>query len=193
MKKIVLSPVFIFISFFAFAQTTIEVNTEASNVKWKGSKIYKSHEGTIDIQSGHLIVDGSRLQGGEFVIDMRTIVNTDIESERGRSNLEAHLANEDFFDVDNHATSHLIIKKVDWIEETAYKLVGELIIKGISNQITFNADVKIKKSAFLAMANIKIDRTRWDIKYKSNSVFSELGEKAILDEIEFDVFLLSVK
>ena len=55
------------------------------------------------------------------------------------------------------------------------------------------ANVEIKGSNYSATANIKIDRTKWDIIYKSGNFFKDLGDKIILDEIEFDVSLLSVE
>jgi hypothetical protein len=42
-------------------------------------------------------------------------------------------------------------------------------------------------------AKIKIDRTKWDIIYNSGNFFKDLGDKLILDEIEFDIHLLSAK
>lgn len=192
MKKQVLSIILSFVVMICCAQETIKLNTEASSLKWIGSKIYESHEGTIKIKSGYLTIKDNRLAGGEFVIDMTTIENTDMQDRR-KEKLESHLKNEDFFDVVNHKNSSLKIKKVEWIEDTHYKLSADLMIKGITNEIMFVADVKIKKSAFLAIAKIKIDRTKWDIKYKSGSFFEDLGDRAILDEIVLDVFLLSDK
>ena len=45
----------------------------------------------------------------------------------------------------------------------------------------------------MSRIKIKIDRTKWNIKYGSGRFFEDLGDKLILDEIEFDIFLLSVK
>lgn len=177
----------------AFSIDNIKVNTKASTVKWLGSKITESHSGTINIKSGNLLINNGKLSGGNFVIDMTSIVNTDIESERGRKSIESHLKNEDFFDVDKYKTSSLKITKVNLLEDNHYKLEADLTIKGITHSISFLADIKIKGNAFLATANIKIDRTKWGVTYKSGNVFKDLGDKAILDEIEFDIFLLSEK
>ena len=51
----------------------VKVNTDASTVKWKGSKITESHEGTIRLRSGVLAFDHGKFVGGEFVINMATI------------------------------------------------------------------------------------------------------------------------
>ena len=174
-------------------QDHVKVNTSNSTVKWKGSKVTSYHEGNIKLSSGKLILEHGKLVGGEFEIDMTTIVNTDIEDKESRLKLEGHLKNKDFFNVNEHKTASLMITTVKLIEESSYELQADLTIKGITHEIKFNADVKIKGTAFLAIARIKIDRTKWDIKYNSGSFFDGLGDYLILDEIEFDVYLLSVK
>lgn len=174
-------------------QDHVKVNTINSTVKWKGLKVASYHEGNIKLSSGKLILDHGKLVGGEFEIDMTTIVNTDIEDKESRQKLEGHLKNEDFFNVNAYKTASLMITAVKLIEESSYELQADLTIKGITHEIKFNADVKIKGTAFLAVAKIKIDRTKWDIKYNSGSFFDGLGDYLILDEIEFDVFLLSEK
>ena len=62
-------------------QDHVKVNTSNSTVKWKGSKVTSYHEGNIKLSSGKLILEHGKLVGGEFEIDMTTIVNTDIEDE----------------------------------------------------------------------------------------------------------------
>ena len=46
------------------------------------------------------------------MIDMTSIKNTDIESEKKRGWIEEHLKNEDFFDVENFPTSKLVISVI---------------------------------------------------------------------------------
>ena len=179
-------------------QDHVKVNTENSTVEWTGSKITSSHEGNINVKSGKLILDHGRLVGGEFVIDMTSINCTDLKPNEGGDKLVKHLKADDFFGVEKHPTSKLKITKVKGlkiVDENGnnYAVVADLTIKGITHSITFNANVKIKGTAFLAIAKIKIDRTKWDIKYNSGSFFDGLGDYMILDEIAFDVYLLSVK
>ena len=193
MKRVILLAAFIFSTTFSFSQQEIEVNIEASTLKWKGSKIYESHEGTISIKSGYLVIDERKLTGGQFLIDMTTIKNTDIESDDSRKSLEDHLKNEDFFNVEEYEESYLKIINAESLEDNMYKIEADLEIKGITNRVNFTAEVKIRQNAFLAIANIKIDRTKWDIVYKSGSFFSDLGNRFIFDEIEFEVYLLSDK
>tara|TARA_B100000902_G_scaffold396832_1_gene458890 strand:+ start:1571 stop:2152 length:582 start_codon:yes stop_codon:yes gene_type:complete len=193
MKKIfILIVSFIVMSFIASHQDHVDVNTESSKIRWKGSKISESHDGIVNIKQGKLILEHGRLVGGGFVIDMNTISTQDM-SDKGNNKLNSHLRNEDFFDVENFPTSKLLIKSTKSISKDVYRITADLTIKGITNSIVFDTEIKISGIEYLATAKIKIDRTKWDIKYKSGSIFADLGDKAILDEIEFDVMLLSVK
>jgi len=196
MKKIFLSAILSIITLFAMATKPhvdhIRVNSENSTIKWIGSKVAESHEGTINIQKGVLDIKHGVLVGGQISIDMSTIVNTDMEG-RMKQRLEWHLKNEDFFNVAEFPTSTITITNAVKDEGNTYKVVADLTIKGITHPISFDADVNVNGLNFLAAAKIKIDRTKWDIKYNSGNFFKDLGDKLILDEIEFEVFLLSVK
>lgn len=196
MKKICLSLVFSFLTIFSFSsdkgEKSVNVNIQSSTVKWKGSKISESHEGTINIKKGVLIISDGLLVGGEFTFDMNSIGTTDM-SEKYNQKLDNHLKNEDFFNVELYPSASLVIKRAMKYKENVYNLVGELTIKDITRPIKFQANVDINGVNFSAQSKIKIDRTKWDITYKSGNFFKDLGDKAILDEIEFDIFLLSDK
>ena len=168
------------------------VNTQSSTVKWKGSKKTESHFGTVNIQKGLLIINNGELVGGEFSFDMNSISTTDM-SDKLNKKLDNHLKNEDFFNVELYPTASLVIKRAKKYEGNEYDLVGELTIKDITRPIKFKANIDINGTNFQAESKIKIDRTKWDITYKSGNFVKELGDKAILDEIEFDIFLLSNK
>jgi len=171
----------------------IRVDIHKSTVKWKGSKITEGHEGFIQIQKGVLMIDHGTLVGGQISFNMKTITNSDIESEKYKAMLEGHLKSDDFFDVDKYPLSTISITKATKTEGNNYSIVADLSIKGITHSITFDAEVDIRKIAFFAKAKIKIDRTKWDIIYNSGNFFKDLGDKLILDKIEFDIYLLSAK
>ena len=179
---------------FVFANTPhidrLRVDDQKSTVKWIGSKIAESHEGLISIQNGVLLINHGTLVGGDITIDMSSIQTTDM-SDKYNKKLDSHLKNEDFFDVEKHPISTIKITKATKTEANNYEIVADLTIKGITHSIIFDAEVNIRKSVFFAKAKIKIDRTKWDIKYKSGNFFKDLGDKVILDEIEFEINLLS--
>ena len=196
MKKIFLPAVLAIITTFAFATKphidNVRVNAENSTIKWIGSKISENHEGTVNIQKGILMIDHGALVGGQFSIDMQSIATTDM-SDKYNKKLDGHLKNEDFFNVEKFPIAIITITKAKKGEGNSYEIIADLTIKGITHSVTFPANVTVNGLNFSATAKIKIDRTKWDIRYGSGSFFENLGDKIILDEIEFDVFLLSVK
>jgi polyisoprenoid-binding protein YceI len=197
MKKIFFTIALAVITTFSFATKphtdNVRVDAKSSTVKWIGSKVASAHEGTINILKGTLNIDHGTLVGGQFSIDMNSIKNTDIESEEYSAKLEGHLKDEDFFNVEEFPTATITIIKAVKGTENNYSIIANLTIKGITHPITFDANVNVNGINFLATAKIKIDRTKWGIEYKSGNFFKDLGDNIILDEIEFDIFLLSAK
>ena len=173
-----------FVALFTFSFTTIEkdkkeIKTENSQVVWKGYKVTGSHEGTIDIQSGSLDFDGDKLIGGNITIDMTTLISTDLEGEY-KGKLEGHLKSDDFFGVEAHNTSTLEFTDVKASGKNSYDVTGKLTIKGKINLVKFTISIYGNK----ATANLKVDRTEYDVKYGSASFFDGLKDKAIYDEFD---------
>ncbi len=172
------------VAFFTFSFTTIksekkEIKTENSSVVWKGYKVTGSHEGTIAIKSGSLVFNEDKLTGGTFIINMTTITNTDMEGEY-KGKLEGHLKSDDFFGVEKNPTATLVFKKVKATGKNSYKVTGDLTIKGKTNSVVFDLSVYGNK----ATATLKIDRTKFDVRYGSTSFFDGLKDKAIYDEFD---------
>ncbi len=177
------------IAFITFSFTTIEsvkkeVNTKTSTVTWKGYKVTGSHTGEITIKSGNLVFDNEVLTGGNFVIDMTTINVTDLDGDY-KNKLEGHLKSDDFFGVSNFPEATLVFTKVKPTGKNSYKITGDIEIKGKTEPINFDLSVYGNK----ATASLKIDRTKFDIKYGSTSFFDGLKDKAIYDEFDLVVDL----
>ena len=162
-----------------------EVKTKESTVTWKAYKVTGSHKGTIDLKEGALIFDKGKLTGGEFMVDMTTLVSTDLEGEY-KGKLEGHLKSDDFFGVATHTTSTLVFTKVETSGKNSYKVTGDLTIKGITKAVTFDVSVYGSK----ATATMKIDRAEYDVRYGSGSFFDNLGDKTIYDEFDLVVDLV---
>ncbi|MCA0932525.1 YceI family protein [Lutimonas saemankumensis] len=174
----------VIIATITFAFTTIEdgkkaVNTETSSVTWKGYKVTGSHVGSIALKQGSLEFKEGALIGGEFVMDMTTIVNTDLEGEY-KGKLEGHLKSDDFFGVATYPTAKLVFNKVKSTGKNSYQVTGDLTIKDRTNPVTFEISVYGNK----ATASLKIDRTLYGVKYGSASFFDDLKDKAIYDEFD---------
>jgi len=161
-----------------------EVKTEESAVTWKAYKVTGSHTGTVNLTEGALIFDEGKLTGGEFTVDMTSLANSDLEGEY-KGKLEGHLKSDDFFGVATHQYAKLVFTKVDPSGKNSYEVTGELTIKGITNPISFDVSVYGSK----ATASLKVDRTNYDIKFRSGNFFENLGDKTIYDEFDLVVDL----
>ena len=174
------------------ATTSLRVNTESSSMKWNAKKFGGEHYGTIKLAEGTLLVNGNKLSGGSFTIDMTTIVVEDITRPDSNKKLTDHLKSDDFFSVEKFNSSNFKITKVSPIAkakagEPNYNITGDLTIKGITNPITFPAQVSINGKTAEAEARIVVDRTKYDIKYRSGLI----GTAA--DRIIDDTFTIDLK
>ncbi len=180
----------IIFGFSATATETVEkekkeVKTDESSVAWKAYKVTGSHNGTVALESGTLIFDDGKLTGGEFKVDMSSLICTDLEGEY-KGKLEGHLKSDDFFGVATHPSSSLVFTKVEASGKNSYEVTGDLTIKGITKPVTFDVSIYGSK----ATATMKIDRTAYDVKYGSGSFFDNLGDKTIYDEFDLVVDLV---
>src|SRR5690606_29193698 len=112
-----------------------------------------------------------------FVVDMNSIEVTDLKAGQGKEKLEGHLKNDDFFGTDKFPTASMDFKKVTANGNDVYTVVADLTIKGIKKPVTF--DIAVKGNT--ATTEFKIDRTKYNIEYKSPSIFSGLGDASIYD------------
>lgn len=163
--------------------TDKEVNVKDSNIIWKGYKVTGEHEGKIKLQEGSLIFDGKELAGGDFTIDMTSITVTDLKDD-SKEKLEGHLKSDDFFGIEKFPVATFKITNVEG-KNGKYKVTGDLTIKGITNTNTFEMNVTENS----ATAEIKIDRSKYDVRYGSTSFFDDLKDKAIYDEFDLNVNL----
>jgi polyisoprenoid-binding protein YceI len=161
-----------------------KIKTEDSSVTWKGHKVTGSHEGNINLSEGTLLFEGETLTGGNIVIDMSSISVTDLETGDGKEKLEGHLNSDDFFGTTNHKTASFKMTKVTG-KAGNYKVTGDMTIKGVTHPLSF--DMMVNNNT--ATANLKVDRTKYDIRYGSASFFDNLKDKAIYDEFDLMVSL----
>lgn len=187
MKQIILSA-FLLASFTLAANNTNPitdadtkpVNVAESSINWTGKKVTGSHTGTINLTSGNLDFENGALVGGNFTIDMNSIVCTDL-GEGGARKLEGHLKSDDFFGVAENPTADLKITGVEAGDKAgSYNITADITIKGITKPINFSAMVGENN----ATANVTIDRTQFNVRYGSGSFFDNLGDKTIYDDFE---------
>lgn len=169
-----------FTSTFSNALADI-VDTNASVIKWIGKKVTGKHYGKVSLKSGDLEIKDGKIVGGSFVADMTTITVDDLTG-KWQQKFLGHMKSDDFFSTAKFQTAKILIKKVD-----GNKIMADLTIKGKTNPVTFNYNLKGKTFS----GDFNFDRTKYDIKYNSGKFFESLGDKLIYDDVEmsFNVVL----
>ncbi|MFC3196390.1 YceI family protein [Parapedobacter deserti] len=177
---------------FTPSGAVFKVDGSKSKINWTGKNIAGGkHTGTINLSKGELRFADDRISGN-FTADMSSITVTDLTGDRA-ARLENHLKNEDFFDVPKFPEATFSISKATG-SGSNLSITGDLTIKGITKSITFPAVVHQSGNTLHATATgIKIDRTQFDIKYRSGNFFSGLGDRAISDEFQLDIELVAEK
>lgn len=184
LKSIALALVVI-LSTAAVSGQTKKVDVSKSSINWTGKKVTGQHEGTVNLKDGNLVFKGKTLVGGTFNVDMTSLIVTDLKAGQGKEKLEGHLKADDFFGTDKFATATLLFKNIKAKTANLYTVNGDLTIKGITKPVTF----ELATTTNTASANVKIDRTQYDIKYNSGNFFENLGDKVINDNFDLAVVL----
>jgi polyisoprenoid-binding protein YceI len=173
---------------------TLTVDKAASSIAWTGFKPTGSHNGTIGLESGVLNVSDGKVVGGSFIIDMKTITVLDIPADdEGNAKLLGHLTNADFFDVEKYPSAAFTITEITEAEGKTM-LSGNLTLKEVKNNVTFPVAISNDGGAITITSEaFTIDRTKWNVQYGSKSIFDNLGDKFINDDIELKVTIKAAK
>ncbi|MDX9769385.1 MAG: YceI family protein [Tenuifilaceae bacterium] len=178
---------------FAELANTVTPNLALSKVEWLGTKPTGTHYGTLSIKEGSLFVKDGELTGGVFVLDMTSIVVLDIDDPKMNENLVGHLKSADFFLVDSFPTATFKFSTVTPLESSTevegkvnptHRIEGNLTMRGITRRVNFPAKIKIDEQGISAKTpQFVINRTEWNVNYGSKSVFANLKDNFIHDEI----------
>ena len=166
------------------AENLNNVDVTASVLNWEGSKPTGSHNGTVALKSGGLLVEAGTLTQGVFVVDMNSITNTDMAGSNGAAKLEGHLKASDFFDVAVYPTAKFVITSV---VDTDGKLAvtGNLTIKNTTKSITIPATIATAEGiTTFKSETFTIDRTDFGVVYASKKLDAALKDKFINDLME---------
>ncbi|WP_100341253.1 YceI family protein [Mucilaginibacter auburnensis] len=183
------------LSAFAPAKTeTYKIDTQKSNIEWTGKKVLGQHNGEIKLASGTIVTEDNVPAKGSFAINMASISNKDLTDDDSKGKLLGHLKSEDFFGVDKHPQAQFVTTKITKTGNGAISVAGNLTIKGITNAVSFPATYTVSGNTLTAKAaNVKVDRTKYNIKYASKSFFDTIGDKAIDDEFTLNITLVATK
>ena len=159
-----------------------KINLEKSVILWWGSKPTGVHNGTIGFKDGYMNIEGGNIASAKMSIDMSTIKVLDMNTEKN-AKLEDHLKTGDFFQIDIFPLASFELTAIEGAD-SALNVSGNLIIKDSTKNISFSAVAMTTDSSFhLVSDSFTIDRTKWGVTYKSNSIFDNLGEKFIDDQV----------
>ena len=178
---------------------TFAVDNLASKVLWEGTKPTGSHSGSIDVSKGEISVKDGKVTAGNFTLDMNTISCLDLEGD-SKAGLESHLKgtgeaekNDHFFNVNKFPTATFEITKVAGLANNAEAnslVYGNLTMKDVTKQVQFKANIDMQDSKVVVSAPLfTINRTEWNVTYGSKSVFDNLKDKFINDDIGLQIQL----
>ena len=178
-----LALLFVLVVGLAFGQTK---KVATSDIHWWGYKLAKteasSHDGTLKLKSGAVVLKGNQLVGGTFVLDMTSISSTDLQGEY-QQKLNGHLKTGDFFEVDKYPTATFKITSVKKAANGKSVVSGTLTAKGKTNAVSFPAKITVNKGTVNFVSDkFTIDRQKWDIAYKST-----MQDVVVKDDIDLVV------
>lgn len=175
-----------------------KVDVASSTIEWTGSKPVGKHSGTLGLSSGSIESKDGNIESGSFIIDMTSINVTDLEGEE-KASLEGHLKGEGegkedhFFNVAKHPKAVFEITGISEKDGKAF-VDGNLTIKDIKKNISFPATTSINDDTITLETEVfTINRTEWGVNYASKSVFENLGDKFINDDIELKISIKANK
>lgn len=166
-----------------------EVISSQSSIGWMGKKVTGSHNGTIAIKSGTLTVNNDKLIFGKFIIDTTSINVLDITDPALNAQFKNHLLSDDFFSSAKYPAATYEITSATPGADKNYRIEGKLTIKNITQPVVFEAVVNADETNLTATGKITIDRTKFDMKFRSGSYFKNLGETLIYNDFDLAVNL----
>jgi polyisoprenoid-binding protein YceI len=143
----------------------------------------KGHEGTLKLSSGTMLIQDGIIQGGSFIIDMNSVHVTDMKPDDGGKDLEDHLKSADFLTTADHPKGYFTVLNSVRNASNKYTVSGYLILKGISNTITFPATITETNTTLVVKAEFLVNRTLWGINYNSGSIFNLMKDEIISDQM----------
>jgi polyisoprenoid-binding protein YceI len=153
-----------------------------SNIDWMGKKVTGAHNGTIAVKEGEIVLTDGKLTDGRFVIDTTSIKILDITDPVTNAQFFGHLASDDFFSTEKYPEATLVIFSV-----SGNHVEGNLTIKGITHPVDFDVAVKVDGDQLTASGKLVIDRTKYEMKFRSGNFFKDLGDTLIYNDFELNV------
>jgi polyisoprenoid-binding protein YceI len=168
---------------------TFEIVKAQSHIDWTGRKVTGAHNGRIAIKEGLLITEEGKLSGGKFVIDTKSITILDVTDPATNTQFAGHLASDDFFSSEKFPEALFEIVSATHQSGTNYHVEGHLTIKGITHPLAFDAEVNVDGNTIHASGKMVVDRTKYNMKFRSGNFFKDLGDTLIYNEFDLQVII----
>lgn len=175
---------------------TYVIDPASSQVKWKGNKPTGEHNGIVPISAGTVTIADGNITSANIEMDMNGITVLDLEGEN-KMKLESHLKGkdpgkeEDFFNVDKYPKATYAVTSVTKLDndpEGTHMINGNLTIKDITKPVSFKANVNVGDGKISAVTpEFAIDRTEFNIKFKSKKFFENLRDDFVNDEFRLQI------
>lgn len=176
-----------------------------SKVDWKAFHKggFAPRWGTLNLKSGEITVENDAVTSGEFVIDMTTLKvdpASVTEADKKPADLEAHLKNADFFDVEKQPTSDFKITAVadlagelpkDAVAGANKTISGNLTLLGKTLNVSFPAKVTVAEGKASIEAKFTVNRADWGIKFGTDE--TDPAEWMISKDIEIGINVTASK
>lgn len=168
-----------------------KVNNEKSTIDWIGRKVTGAHNGTIGVKEGNFRFEDGKPASGKFVIDTRSIKILDIEDAETNTQFANHLASDDFFNSEQFPEAFFEITHTEPGDQNQYYVTGDLTIKGITHSIDTSLQIVTTDNTFALDAKIVVDRTKFNIKFRSSNFFTNLGDTLIYNNFDLNIHLVA--
>lgn len=161
--------------------TSYAIDEAASTINWKAY-----HKGGLNPRfgtvkgSGNLSAEADKLTGGTVTLDLKSLTTdpkaVDAAASEGKTSadLDAHLKNPDFFDVEKFLTAKFEITGVGAFDPAKDKstltranvmVSGNLTLKDKTVNITFPAKVSVSDAEIALESRFTINRQDWGLTY----------------------------
>ena len=152
--------------------------------------VTKTH-GKFNDFTGYIEFDGKNVEKGSVEVTVQ-IVSIDTDNEKR----DDHLRSPDFFDVEKFPAMTFKSKKVIKSSSSEFKLVGDLTIKDVTKEVTFDCEFNgliddpmgNTRAGFSAMA--KINRQDFNVKWSQKL---DAGGLVVGDEVKISLEIEAVK
>lgn len=170
---------------------TLDVAT--SSFTWRGENIVgRKHQGSILVKRGNVVIANGAITGGEIVIDMNTLTNTDLTGNE-KTKIEGHLKSDEFFDAAKFGEAVYSITSGTKKNAINYDVTGKLTIKGITHDLNCTLVVAPNGEGINVGGGFVFDRSQFDVRFGSDKFFDNLGDNLIKNEVIMTVNLQGKK